>query len=77
MINTVILLAALSTGQCEDGVCAVRDRPIVGHVVLVRRLVEQQPARRLVKARFTRGFLHHRRPLCRVLGFSFRGRCRG
>lgn len=56
-MNTLILLAALSAGGCEGGVCSPINHASIGIATSVKRLVTSQPVRRLVKAKTARGFL--------------------
>ncbi len=75
-MNTLILLAALTAGQCEDGVCKVEVTAVVQHAHgqacggtchagPVRRLVHAKPLRR-VGARILQ-----RRLVRRTLGWLF------
>lgn len=75
-MNTLILLAALSTGGCEGGVCNIGDHVSISIVSPVKRLVASQPVRRMVKAKTVRGFLHLPRFLRRLANFRIcKGRC--
>ncbi len=74
-MNTLILLAALSVGGCEGGVCSPINHASIGIAAPVKRLVVLQPVRRLVKAKTIRGFLHHPRLLRRLASFRIRRGC--
>jgi len=60
-MNALILLAALSTAQCEGGQCAAAPPIITAPVASVRAVIDRQPVRSTA-----RRVLHHR-PLLRLV----------
>jgi len=83
-MNSLILLAALSTGQCEAGVCTVTVEAEVCQPVrsAVKAVVVRQPARSVARAVISRQpvrsvgrFVLERQPVRRVLFAPYR-RCR-
>jgi len=85
-MNSLILLAALTAGQCEGGVCkvdAVEVSAAVGKGSCERLALPGRPVRRvaglvrtIVHAKPLRSFVRHRQPLRRLARGLVLRRCR-